>query len=123
MRLGRSRVPGVERAVGDDAGREAGDSSAGADSDAAGNLTRAPIGYGRSAQDGEILGRSEGLCVKLGCGNRQGSEGDEKSRDEPAAVRDGSIIDSPASSRVRACRLAAATDTARVRRKEVHCRQ
>ena len=110
MSLSRGFVTGVERAIGDNAGSEAGDSSAGTDSDAAGDLAGAGIGHGGSTQDGEILGRSEGLCVKLDYGYRQGSEGSEKSRDEPAAVRDGSIIDSPASSRVRACGLAAATD-------------
>jgi hypothetical protein len=110
VRLGRDFVTGVERAISDNAGSEAGDSSAGTDSDAAGNLAGAGIGHGGSAQDSEILGCSEGLGVKLDCGNRQGGEGDEKFRDEPAAVRDGSIIDSPASSRVRACGLAAATD-------------
>jgi hypothetical protein len=110
MSLRRRSVTRVECAIGDDTGPEAGDSSAGTDSDAAGNLAGSGIGHGGSTQDSEIFGRSEGLCVKWDCGNRQGGEGDEKVRDEPAAVRDGSIIDSPDSSRVRACELAAATD-------------
>jgi hypothetical protein len=56
MSLCRCSVTRMECAVGNDAWRESGDGSARTDSDVAGNLTGAAIGYGRSAQDGESLG-------------------------------------------------------------------
>jgi hypothetical protein len=56
MSLAGGGVTGVERAVGDDAGRKSRDVSARANSDATENLTGAAIGHGGSAEDGEILG-------------------------------------------------------------------
>jgi len=79
--LRRNRVAGMEGAGGDDARRESGNGGAGTYSDAAGNLTGAGIGHGGSAQDGEILSRSERLRVSVGCVNRQCGKGDEEARD------------------------------------------
>ena len=76
-------VTGVERAICDNAGPEAGDSSAGTDSYAAGNLAGAGIGHGGSAEDGEVLGRSEGLRVSLRRKSGQGSKGEEDPGDKP----------------------------------------
>jgi hypothetical protein len=67
MSLRRYGVTGVECTIGNDAGPEAGDSSAGTDSDAAGNLTGSGIGDSRSAQNSEIFGRSECLRLSLSC--------------------------------------------------------
>jgi hypothetical protein len=109
VRLGRSRVPRMERAVGDDAGRESGDSRTRAYSDAPRNIASATVGHSGSTQNSEILGRSERLGVKFGCGNRQGGQDDERTWDESATERDGSIIDSPAFSRAHAAEPAATT--------------
>jgi hypothetical protein len=83
MSLRRGSVTRVERAIGDDAGPEAGDGSAGTDSDAAGDLAGAGIGHSGSAEDGEIFGRSEGLRVSLSRESGQGGEGDQDCGDKP----------------------------------------
>jgi hypothetical protein len=83
MSLGRGIVPWSEGAVGDEAGRESGDGRAGANSDAAGNMTGAAVGHSRGTQDSEILGRSQGLRLTLSCERRQGQKHEEKSRDKP----------------------------------------
>ena len=85
MGLRRNRVAGMEGAGGDDARRESGNGGAGTYSDAAGNLTGAGIGHGGSAQDGEILSRSERLRVSVGCESRQRGEEEEKAPGEPKA--------------------------------------
>jgi hypothetical protein len=81
--LGRYGVTGVERAVGDNAGSEAGYGSARADSDATRNLAGAGICNRGGAQDGEVLGRSEGLRVSLSGKSPQRGEDEEESSDGP----------------------------------------
>ena len=62
MGLCCGRLTGVECAVGNNAWRESADGRARADSNAAGNLTRAAIGYGRHTQHGESLGWIRGIA-------------------------------------------------------------
>src|SRR5450432_3795699 len=80
MSLCRRSVSRVESAVDDDAWRESRDGGARTDSDIAGNGTGAGIGHGRRAQNGEVLGLSEGLRLSLSCESRPCGEGEEKSR-------------------------------------------
>jgi hypothetical protein len=71
----------MEDAIGNGSGREPGDGGAGTNADAAGKLGWAAIGHGGSAEHGEFLGRSKGLCLSMSCQNRDGCNGGEKSQD------------------------------------------
>ena len=85
MSCRRRGITGLECAVCDNARRESGNGSARTYSNASRNVTKARVSHGGSAQDGETLGRSEGLRVSLSCESCQCDEGEEKSRDEPKA--------------------------------------
>lgn len=103
MSLCRRIVGLMEDGVGADAWREAGDGRARVDSDASGNLTDTGIGDGGSAQNGEILGCPERLRGNLSCETCQRREGEEESRDEPAAKEISlSIHDSAGARRIEA---------------------
>jgi hypothetical protein len=72
----------MERAVANDARWETSNGGARTYTDAAGNLAGAAIGHSGSAQDGKLLGGSEGLRGCLSSENRQCNKGKQKSREK-----------------------------------------
>ena len=73
----------MECAIGDNARPEAGNGSAGTNTDAAGALSGAAIGHGGSAEHGEFLSRAKGLRPGIDWENCEGCKGGEKSQDKP----------------------------------------